>query len=95
MESAAENLDNVKNDKPVPESDHLQDAVLQYWRHSPNAADSLQGIINWWLPKQGYEKVGMESAYQALEQLVAAGVVEKVVLVDGTVLYRLIVRVEE
>ncbi len=86
----------MKNDKPVPERDRLQDAVLQYWRNNPNAADSLQGIINWWLPKQGYyEKVGMESAYQALEQLVAAGVVEKVLLVDGTVLYRLIVHVEE
>jgi Fe2+ or Zn2+ uptake regulation protein len=95
LEPAAENLDNVKNDKPVPDRNHLQNAVLQYWRNNPNAADSLQGIINWWLPKQGYEKVAMESAYQALEQLVAAGVVEKVLLVDGTVLYRLIVRVEE
>ncbi|MBX3630979.1 MAG: hypothetical protein KF908_13960 [Nitrosomonas sp.] len=85
----------MKNDKPVPDRDQLQDAVLHYLRNNPNAADSLQGIINWWLPKQGYEKVGMESVYQALEQLIAAGVVEKVPLVDGTVLYRLIARIEE
>ncbi len=85
----------MKNNKPVSDRDHLQDAVLQYLRNNPNAADSLQGIINWWLPKQGYEKVGMESVYQALERLIAAGVVEKVPLVGGTVLYRLIARSDE
>ena len=85
----------MKNNKPVPERDHLQDAVLQYLRNNPNAADSLQGIVNWWLPKQGYEKADMENVYQALERLIAAGVVEKVPLVGGTVLYRLIARIDE
>ncbi len=85
----------MKNNKPAPDIDHLQEAVLHYLRNNPNAADSLQGIINWWLPKQGYEKAGIENVYQALEQLIAAGVVEKVPLVDGTVLYRLIARIEE
>ncbi len=31
------------------------DAVLAYLREHPQAADTLEGIVEWWLPRQRYE----------------------------------------
>lgn len=78
----------MKNDKSASDIDCLHDAIRRYLQSNPNAADSLDGIMNWWLPKLGYEKVDSESVLQALEQLTAEGVVRKVSLMDGTILYR-------
>lgn len=85
---------NVKNDESASEIDRLHNAILHYLQSNPNAADSLGGVMNWWLPELGYEQVSAESVLQALERLVAVGVVEKIPLVDGTVLYRSIIRDE-
>lgn len=78
----------MENDKSASDIDCLHDAILHYLHSNPNAADSLDGIMNWWLPKLGYEKVDSENVLQALELLIAKGVVRKVSLMDGTILYR-------
>ena len=78
----------MENDKSASDIDCLHDAILRYLQSNPNAADSLDGIMNWWLPKLGYEKVDSENVLQALELLIAKGVVRKVSLMDGTILYR-------
>lgn len=78
----------MENDKSASDIDCLHDAILRYLQSNPNAADSLDGIMNWWLPKLGYERVDSEIVLQALEQLTAEGVVRKVSLMDGTILYR-------
>jgi Fe2+ or Zn2+ uptake regulation protein len=66
----------------------LHDAILHYLQSNPNAADTLDGIMNWWLSEQGYEQVSAESVYQALERLIAERVVKKVSLINGAVLYK-------
>lgn len=78
----------MKNDELAFEIQRLHDAILHYLRSNPNAADSLEGIMNWWLPKRGYAQANTEEVMLALDQLIAAGVVEKILLVDGTILYR-------
>lgn len=60
--------------------------LLDYLRERPNAADTLDGIMNWWLPRQRYE-TEQRKVEQALEQLVALGLVAKNRLSDGTILY--------
>lgn len=60
--------------------------LLEYLHARPNAADTLEGIMNWWLPRQRYE-TEQRRVEQALEQLVARGLVAKNRLSDGTVLY--------
>lgn len=84
----------MKNDESAAEVDRLHNAILHYLQNNPNAADSLEGIMNWWLPKVGYEQVGAEEVLLALERLMATGAVVKIPLVDGTVLYRSITRFE-
>jgi hypothetical protein len=69
-----------------PEPLDLRGEILLYLQNNPNAADSLEGIVNWWLP-QIYHSVDAASVEQVLEKLIAEGQVKKSSLVDGTNLY--------
>lgn len=73
---------NVSDPKPLD----LRGEILLYLQNNPNAADSLEGIVTWWLP-QMYESVDAASVEQVLEQLIAEGRVKKLSLIDGTYLY--------
>jgi hypothetical protein len=46
----------------------------------------VDGIVRWWLPRQRYEEA-VDRVQQALDDLVARGLVDRITLVDGTVLY--------
>jgi hypothetical protein len=61
-------------------------AVLDYLVHNGNAADTLEGIVNWWLPveQRGIDRSRIELI---LDRLVADGAVKMTKLIDGTVLY--------
>ena len=64
----------------------LNDAILCYlWAH-PQAADTVDGIVEWWLPRR-YHAEAVERVQEALDELVAGGWMEKIALVDGRVLY--------
>jgi Fe2+ or Zn2+ uptake regulation protein len=65
----------------------VREAILHYLQNNANAADSLEGVMNWWLPP-AYEKVDVAGVEQILEQLIVEGLVRKTSLVDGTILYR-------
>ena len=64
----------------------LSGAILCYLRAHPQAADTADGIMEWWLPRHHHAEA-VERVQAALDQLVAQGWVEKIVLVGGTVLY--------
>jgi hypothetical protein len=61
-------------------------AILGYLRTHPQAADTVAGIVEWWLPRH-LPAEAVERVQAALDELVAQGWVEKIVLVGGTVLY--------
>ena len=69
------------------DKNNFREAILQYLHNNPNAADSLDGIVSWWLPST-YKKVDASKIEQVLRQLVSEGLVIKSFLVDGTILYR-------
>ena len=64
----------------------IEEAVVNYLRNHPGAADTLDGIVSWWLPLQRYEtnKARIEAA---LTHLVDAGVLQRDPLPDGEKLY--------
>ena len=64
----------------------MRDALLQYIQRNPDAADTLRGVMSWWLPAQFHERAEKD-VEQAIEWLVAQGDLRKTVLVDGTILY--------
>jgi hypothetical protein len=66
----------------------IEDAMMNYLRKHPDAADTLDGIVAWWLPLQRFEtiKVRVESA---LAHLVEKGLLNREQLPDGSQLYAL------
>ncbi len=51
--------------------------ILEYFRRHPAAGDSLEGILDWWLPQQRYE-TARTAIQRALDDLVEQGLVEEV-----------------
>lgn len=66
----------------------VESAVLAYLDRHPGAADTLDGIAQWWLPRQRYVTARARIAV-VLTRLVAAGVLQQRRLPDGTALYAL------
>ncbi|MFC5437159.1 hypothetical protein ACFPME_11365 [Rhodanobacter umsongensis] len=66
----------------------IESSVLAYLHRHPQAADTLRGIVNWWLPQQRYES-GCQRIERVLSELVARGVLRRDPLPHGDVLYAL------
>lgn len=63
-------------------------SVLAYLHAHPQAADTLRGIVNWWLPRQRYESDSQRIEH-VLSDLVIEGLLHRNRLPDGEVLYAL------
>ena len=64
----------------------IEEAVLAFLSRHPQAADTLEGIADWWLPQQRY--VTAKTRIDAvLQQLVIQGVLQMRRLPDGTAIY--------
>jgi hypothetical protein len=66
--------------------DQLSEEILRYLLAHPQAADTLEGIIAWWLPKP-HRKMAREQVQQALDHLIARGLVTKTILANGSAVY--------
>jgi hypothetical protein len=62
-------------------------AVLAYLALWPHAADTEQGIAQWWLPSMNAD-VPRENLHEALERLLRAQAMERTPLPDGSFIYR-------
>lgn len=60
--------------------------IASYLRNHPDAADTVEGVAQWWLARQRYESA-LPRVEQALEHLVATGQATRRRTADGTVLY--------
>jgi hypothetical protein len=67
--------------------DELAREILDYLAAHPQAADGLDGIVQWWIVHQRFVR-GVEATAKALDRLVAEGRIERVIGPDGTVLFR-------
>ena len=63
------------------------EAILRYLSLHPDAADSEDGIADWWMPSMGV-KTSAEAVVGALRTLCRDGLVERTTLPDGRVIYR-------
>lgn len=64
----------------------LAQQIERYLAAHPQAADSLGGIVRWWLARQHYEDAA-HKVMRAAEFLVQAGKVQKQTTADGTTIY--------
>jgi len=63
-------------------------AILDYLRKHPEAQDTLAGIAQWWLPAQGI-KNQTTSVQEALDELVAEGLISEHRGSDAQISYRI------
>lgn len=75
-------------DAAQPGGGEIEISVLAYLDHHPQAADTLRGIVNWWLPQQRYES-DSQRIERVLGALVARGKLRCDRLPDGETLYAL------
>ena len=62
-------------------------AIRRYIGAHPNAADTLDGILHWWLTRQRYA----DSAHEvrlALNELEGRGLISHIRLADGKIVYQ-------
>ncbi|WEN13744.1 hypothetical protein PY254_10860 [Rhodanobacter sp. AS-Z3] len=79
------------NHRQIPEHAdccEVECAVLGYLAQHPDAADTLDGIVSWWLPTQRYE-AERQCVEKALEHMVERGQLCRDHLPGGSVLYAL------
>jgi hypothetical protein len=62
-------------------------AIKAYLAVHSNAADSEQGITDWWVPEMGLD-ASLDEVREALELLIQEGTVEMQIMADGRRLYR-------
>jgi hypothetical protein len=71
-------------------SDHssadVSGEILAYLNAHPRAADSLDGIVSWWLSRHRFEQA-RDRIQDGLDKLVERGLVERICLADGGILY--------
>lgn len=65
-----------KDDRDSDEVINVANEIMEYLHDHPNAADSLDGVVSWWLTRQRF-KSAREIVERALEYLVDEGVVNK------------------
>lgn len=62
--------------------------ILRYLEQNPNAADTVEGILEWWLPQQSMSEEE-KLVERALERLVEQGLILAVQPADARKHYRL------
>ena len=68
------------------DAEHIAEEILLYLQSHPDAADSLEGIVQWWLLRQRYLR-GLNQVQTALDSLMHQGLLEKTTNADGTIIY--------
>lgn len=67
--------------------DEIAATLLRYVATRPNACDTVDGICDWWIPRQRYVD-SRANVLAALELLESRGQIEARTGIDGQVLYR-------
>ena len=65
----------------------VEQAVQGYLARHPRAADTEQGIAQWWLPQMGVDEP-LADVRQALQALLLNAKLLRIVLPDGRAIYR-------
>lgn len=64
----------------------VAEEIRNYLATHPNAADTVEGIVKWWLRRQRYEE-SVQKVQHALKYLSDQGVIKRTHTADGTVIY--------
>jgi hypothetical protein len=71
---------------PASTTAEVEEIILRYITAHPDACDSLEGIVSWWLTRQRHDDARRE-VMAAVQHLVASGRMEASTGLDGSTLY--------
>jgi hypothetical protein len=71
--------------------DELAAEIREYLDQNPNAADTLDGIVQWWIVQQRFLR-GIQAADRAVKRLIEQGRMEEVQAPDGRSIFRAVPR---
>lgn len=75
-------------DDEIVEHSNVRNAITRYFQQHPQAADTVDGIVKWWLPQFDIN-LPLENVLRVLERMVEAGELNKSEKRDGSVIYAL------
>ena len=78
---------NVKHNLFKTDNSEIAEEIRTYLADHPNAADTLDGIAKWWFLDRAVQ-FQFDQVKQALDALVAKGLVTEQKGSDSTILYR-------
>ena len=61
--------------------------IINYLRRNPDAGDTLEGIVKWWLVFESIES-SMDDVVDVLETLIRKKVIRMYSIADGTTFYK-------
>lgn len=61
--------------------------ILEYIKKRPGCGDTFEGIVRWWLETVRIE-LAIKEVSVAIDELTEKGVLKRVELADGTVIYK-------
>ena len=66
----------------------ISGVILNYLQRNPDAGDTLEGIVKWWM---GFENIesSVEDVADVLESLLQKGIIRMHKLKDGTTFYKI------
>ena len=73
----------------MPDDDEdklVAEQIERYLEQHPDAADCLEGIVKWWIPKQQYIESN-KKVHKALNYLIEKGIICRKTLSDGSDIY--------
>lgn len=73
--------DQIENDEGEQRA-----TIMRYLAERPRAADTVEGVINWWMYRQRYLDT-REAIEKILEELVLEGYLVKTTLPENKILY--------
>lgn len=82
----SEIADMTTSDHDADKDREIEHAVLSYLEQRPQAADTLDGIVRWWLPQQRYS-IAQARIEATLQRLVSQGLLQQRRLPTGDALY--------
>ena len=78
--------DMTTSDDDADKDREVEQMVLSYLQRHPRGADTLDGIVRWWLPQQRYS-VAQARIEAALSRLLSQGLIRQRRLPTGDALY--------
>ena len=76
----------VKRDLFKTDNSEIASEILKYLAEHPNAADTLNGVVQWWLEERTI-RIQLDQIKQALDELVAKGMVTERRRGDSKIVY--------